>query len=52
MTQARRGTLALPLALTVLALAPSHLDAHPGGLDAHGGHYCRKAGWGWTVGRY
>lgn len=52
MTQARRRTPALLLAVAILALVPSHLDAHPGGLDAHGGHHCRKAGWGWTVGKY
>lgn len=38
--------------LAVLVLVPSQLVAHPGGLDTHGGHHCRKAEWGWTVGKY
>jgi hypothetical protein len=26
--------------------------AHPGRTDSFGGHYCRKAGWGYTIGKY
>ena len=38
--------------LSILSTMITSVFAHPGRTDKYGGHYCRKSGWGWTVGKY
>lgn len=43
--------LSILLALSIF-LGPVSAFAHPGRTDKCGGHYVRKAGWGYKVGTY